>query len=77
MESRRAAIGSAEAGTDVLPGARRPAAAPTLELACGACGYGIVVRRVPRSCPMCGRRAWEPPSWRPFSRLGRPPDDAA
>ena len=52
-------------------------AAPTLELVCHACGYGVVVRRPPSACPMCGGREWAPPLWRPFSRRPEPPDDAA
>jgi rubrerythrin len=28
------------------------------ELYCGGCGYGIVVRREPPSCPMCRANAW-------------------
>jgi hypothetical protein len=50
-----------------------PASAfPTLELTCAACGYGVIVRRPPSACPMCGRRAWEDALWRPFSRRRRP-----
>jgi hypothetical protein len=28
------------------------------ELFCGACGYGIVVRREPPDCPMCRASEW-------------------
>jgi rubrerythrin len=51
---------------------------PTLELACGSCGYGVIVRRAPAACPMCGQDAWEPPLWRPFGRrFSRPTEPAA
>jgi hypothetical protein len=30
-----------------------------LELTCGTCGYGIVVRSEPPVCPMCRSSAWE------------------
>ena len=52
-------------------------AAPTLELVCHACGYGVVVRHAPSVCPMCGEREWAPPLWRPFSRRPQPPGEAA
>lgn len=29
------------------------------ELACGRCGYGIVVASEPPACPMCRSTAWE------------------
>jgi rubrerythrin len=29
------------------------------ELFCGACGYGIVVRRDPPDCPMCRANEWQ------------------
>jgi hypothetical protein len=29
------------------------------ELRCPDCGYGIVVRRAPASCPMCHGDVWE------------------
>jgi hypothetical protein len=28
------------------------------ELFCGACGYGIVIRRDPPACPMCRSSRW-------------------
>ena len=59
------------------PATRLVAAQPTLELVCAECGYGVIVRRPPPVCPMCGRHAWEPPVWRPFSRRPGPPDIAA
>jgi CheY-like chemotaxis protein len=36
-----------------------------VDLCCSMCGYGIVPRRPPRRCPMCGGdRAWvEPSGW--------------
>ena len=43
-------------------------AAPTLEFECGSCGYGVVVRHVPPTCPMCAQKAWVPIAWRPFTR---------
>jgi len=42
--------------------------APTLELVCSECGYGVIVRRVPPICPLCGQGAWDSPGWRPFTR---------
>ena len=41
---------------------------PTLELVCGECGYGIVVRGTAPECPMCRQRVWDSPVWRPFMR---------
>lgn len=38
------------------------------ELRCAACGYGVVAREAPESCPMCQSTEWEPVLWRPFSR---------
>ena len=32
---------------------------PTLELVCGECGYGIVVRRDQPDCPMCRAHEWQ------------------
>jgi rubrerythrin len=51
-------------------------ARPTLELVCRACGYGVVVRRIPPICPMCRHRAWVSAVWRPFSRRPEPPQAA-
>lgn len=34
---------------------------PTMELVCGACGYGIRVRRLPERCPMCQGHRWREP----------------
>ena len=31
-----------------------------LELRCGTCGYGVLVRTPPESCPMCKTKTWEP-----------------
>ena len=31
------------------------------ELRCSACGYGVVVRMAPESCPMCRGGTWEHP----------------
>ena len=31
---------------------------PVRELWCGACGYGVVVRREPAECPMCREANW-------------------
>jgi rubrerythrin len=31
---------------------------PVRELWCGACGYGVVVRREPPECPMCRQANW-------------------
>ena len=30
-----------------------------LELWCGVCGYGVVVRDVPPACPMCRASCWD------------------
>jgi rubrerythrin len=73
MEIGTAAEG--ERAPEFLPVARPT---PTLELACGSCGYGVIVRRAPAVCPMCGEHAWEPPLWRPFGRrFSRPTEPAA
>jgi rubrerythrin len=34
---------------------------PRFELRCADCGYGVVVRIAPRSCPMCHGSVWEQP----------------
>jgi rubredoxin len=31
------------------------------ELVCADCGYGILVRRPPERCPMCGGTRWRTP----------------
>jgi rubrerythrin len=51
-------------------GVEREVARPVqkLELQCGSCGYGVVVKKAPASCPMCREEAWEAVPWRPFSR---------
>lgn len=42
-----------------------------VELCCPTCGYGIVCRRPPDRCPMCGGARWvDPPAWR-TRRAGR------
>ena len=28
------------------------------ELWCGACGYGVVIRREPPECPICRQTSW-------------------
>jgi hypothetical protein len=33
--------------------------APTHDLRCVGCGYGVTVRLAPERCPMCGGSAWE------------------
>ena len=34
---------------------------PKFELRCSSCGYGVVVRIAPESCPMCRGSLWESP----------------
>jgi len=29
-----------------------------VEVRCAACGYGAVVTRLPKRCPMCGGAGW-------------------
>jgi rubrerythrin len=36
---------------------------------CASCGYGIVVKHLPPSCPMCGETRWELAASRPFTSL--------
>jgi hypothetical protein len=31
-----------------------------VEVCCCGCGYGAVVVRLPRRCPMCGKGTWRP-----------------
>ena len=38
------------------------------EFHCAECGYGVIVAKELPPCPMCGGRAWEESSWRPFRR---------
>jgi hypothetical protein len=43
--------------------------APTLDLCCSLCGYGIVNRRRPARCPMCGGAPlWTEPVGSPWRR---------
>ena len=37
------------------------------ELRCAACGYGVILTRPPRACPMCQTSTWDEIGWRPFS----------
>jgi rubrerythrin len=37
---------------------RKSVQQPVRELWCGACGYGVVVRRDPPECPMCRQTSW-------------------
>lgn len=37
------------------------------EFRCSGCGYGVVVRSVLPSCPMCRGLVWEEPAGSPFS----------
>jgi hypothetical protein len=48
---------------------------PIRDYQCATCGYGVSVRDVPDSCPMCRSSVWEPTVWQPFSRLARASDD--
>lgn len=57
-----------DATAGAVRAATKPVPAPTLELVCGECGYGVIVRRTPPECPMCRGQAWESAFWRPFSR---------
>src|SRR5438093_12061853 len=34
-------------------------AAATIELRCGTCGYGVIVRVAPETCPMCHGTVWD------------------
>lgn len=34
---------------------------PAFDLRCSGCGYGVVVRIAPESCPMCAGTTWEHP----------------
>jgi rubrerythrin len=43
---------------------RSPAGRARIELVCVSCGYGVVVRVAPASCPMCRGSSWRPPSRR-------------
>jgi hypothetical protein len=50
------------ASAPALDGARLAEEAATRqgsEFRCRSCGYGIVVRRLPELCPMCGSHAWD------------------
>ena len=42
---------------------------PRFDYRCASCGYGIVVRQLPPSCPMCRETRWELVAWRPFTSL--------
>jgi hypothetical protein len=37
---------------------------------CADCGYGITLRSVLPSCPMCSGTTWEAAPWSPFRRAG-------
>jgi len=37
-----------------------PAGRATVELHCASCGYGVVVRVAPDTCPMCRGTVWVP-----------------
>ena len=50
---------------------------PMQDYRCATCGYGVSVRDIPDSCPMCHSTVWEPTVWQPFSRLARLPDDSS
>ena len=39
------------------------------EFRCAECGYGIVVRRVLPTCPMCRGLSWESPATSPHPRF--------
>ena len=58
--------------TAVLPPERK---GPIQDYRCATCGYGVSVRDIPDSCPMCHSTVWEPTVWQPFSRLARLPGD--
>jgi hypothetical protein len=32
----------------------------TIEVRCGRCGYGAIVRVAPETCPMCHGTVWDP-----------------
>ena len=48
---------------------------PMRDYQCATCGYGVSMRDIPDSCPMCRSTVWEPTVWQPFSRLARLPGD--
>jgi hypothetical protein len=50
-----------------LPTADLRGSSSRTEIRCAGCGYGGVVSRLPRRCPMCGVRAWEITGLRPSS----------
>lgn len=37
------------------------------EFHCASCGYGVSVRRMLPTCPMCGGETWEPVASSPFA----------
>jgi rubrerythrin len=38
---------------------------PRIELRCAVCGYGVIVRTAPETCPMCHGSVWNYATPRP------------
>lgn len=41
------------------------------EYHCSDCGYGVTLRSVLPTCPMCSGTSWEQVAWSPFTRARR------
>jgi rubrerythrin len=43
----------------VADGDSRPTPGAAIELRCATCGYGVIVRVAPETCPMCDGGVWD------------------